>query len=74
MIGEPKFKQEDQVTFTITRDGTPTKYDGVIYIVDAYGTFGQTEEPSYDIEALKDGEITLFKHIRESLVTERISN
>ncbi len=31
--------------------------DGVIYVVDANGTFEQNEEPSYDIEALYEGEV-----------------
>ena len=51
--------------------GEIQKIDGVIYIVDAYGTFEQNEEPSYDIEALYRGEVTLFKHVRESEVSER---
>ncbi len=72
MIGQPKFKQEHPVRFSIKdQDGTEKTYDGVIYIVDANGTFEQHEEPSYDIMALVDGEKTLFKHIRESQVTER---
>lgn len=45
--------------------------NGVVYIVDAYGIFEQDEEPSYDIEALYNGEVSLFKHIRESKVETR---
>lgn len=67
-----KFKREQQVRFTLHKQsGEAEQYDGVIYIVDENGTSEQQEEPSYDIMALVDGEKTLFKHIRESLVTER---
>ena len=41
---------------------------GKISVVDAFGTFEQHEEPSYDI--LVDGEPswTLYKHVRESWI------
>ncbi len=71
MIGNPKFQREDRVTFTINLRGEERTLDGVIYIVDAYGTFEQKEEVSYDIEALVDGSVVLFKHIRESAVSGR---
>ncbi len=71
MIGEPKFKYEDQVSFRITIGGEEQVLAGVIYVVDAYGTFEQREEPSYDIEALFNGRVVLFKHIPESFVFER---
>ncbi len=71
MLAKPKFKREDRVTFTFTINGEERTFDGVIYVVDANGTYEQTEEPSYDIEALLDGEVTLFKHVRESLVSAR---
>ena len=51
IIGNPKFKINDTVGFYIK----PYKKDyeifciGKIEIVDAYGTFEQNEEPSYDI-------------------------
>lgn len=71
MIGKPKFRQQDLVSFTFPINGIETKLDGAIYIVDAFGTFEQDEEPSYDIEALYNGEIALFKHVRESDVSTR---
>lgn len=71
MLGQPKFKVEDRVSFTFEIEGTSKKIDGVVYVVDAEGTAEQTEEPSYDIEAFYQGEVVLFKHVRESLVTER---
>ena len=63
MLGEPKYKYGDIVTFM---------YDGIekigyVYIVDRYGTFEQDEEPSYDIMVEKDN--CLYKHCRESLVS-----
>lgn len=41
----PKFKCNDMVVFKISDD----KKCGMIQIVDAYGTFEQEDEPSYDI-------------------------
>lgn len=70
-LGKPKYKWEEQVSFKCNYKGTDETIDGVIRIVDANGTFEQNEEPSYDIEAVYDGEIILFKHIRESLVSAR---
>ncbi len=71
MLGNPKFKQEDLVSFNFEIEGEIQKIDGVIYVVDADGTSEQHEEPSYDIEAFFRGEVMLFKHIRESEVTTR---
>ena len=39
--------------------------EGVIGIVDAYGTMEQNKEPSYDIE-VGGANFTLYKHIPES--------
>ncbi|MDO4647099.1 MAG: hypothetical protein Q4B26_00515 [Eubacteriales bacterium] len=73
MIGNPKFKQEQQVKFTFeSQEGVLKTYEGVVYVVDANGTSEQQEEPSYDIFALVEGEKILFKHIRESQVSERV--
>lgn len=71
MLGHPKFKQEDLVSFQFEIEGELQKIDGVIYVVDAEGTAEQNEEPSYDIEAFFRGEVLLFKHIRESEVSAR---
>ncbi len=71
MLGKPKFKREDLVSFFFDIEGEMQKINGVIYVVDAEGTAEQQEEPSYDIEAFFRGETLLFKHIRESLVTVR---
>ena len=66
MIGKPKYKRDDNVTFIFNG----TEKSGVIYIVDSYGTFGQSEEPSYDIYSPLEN--CLFKHIRESEVLGKI--
>ncbi len=71
MLGKSIFKQEDQVTFTAIIDGKEKRLDGVVYVVDIYGTDEQCEEPSYDIQALYEGDIVLFKHIPESRVAVR---
>lgn len=68
MIGHPKFTYDDIVDFKFN----DTIKTGKIEIVDAYGTFEQNAEPSYDI--LIEDENTLYKHIVESLVSKHISN
>lgn len=69
MIGKPKYKENDVVIFTI--DGEILT--GYVYIVDAYGTFEQNEEPSYDIMVEKPVHC-LYKHIRESRLIDGRSN
>ena len=66
MIGKPKYKREDNVTFIFNG----VEKSGVIYIVDSYGTFEQNEEPSYDIYSPLEN--CLFKHVRESEVLGEI--
>ena len=62
MLGNPKYKHGDIVMFNY--DGR--EKIGHIYIVDAYGTFEQDEEPSYDVMVEKEN--CLYKHCRESLI------
>lgn len=59
MIGYPKYKRGDIVSFII--DGR--KITGYIEIVDAFGTFGDSSDVSYDI--MVESENTLYKHIKE---------
>ena len=71
MIGKPKFKYGDIVLFKIKE----TIYEGEIWIVDAYGTFEDDSDVSYDIlvkDYYKDRENgdCLFKHINEKLIIE----
>lgn len=62
MLGQPKYNVNDRVSFVLDNE----TYEGSIYIVDAFGTFFQTEEPSYDIMTNYHGTNILVKHIRES--------
>lgn len=64
VLGKPKYHRDDMVYF---RWGTEEK-TGKIHIIDAYGTFEQSEEPSYDILA----EEGLYKHVRESEVLKKM--
>ncbi|SCY80273.1 hypothetical protein SAMN02910292_02978 [Lachnospiraceae bacterium XBB2008] len=63
-LGYPKYKLDDIVSFEC--DGKTLS--GKVAIVDAYGTFGQNEEPSYDIMVEEGQPWTLYKHIRESWI------
>lgn len=71
IIGKPIFKYEDQVGFYLKPYGEAEKkfFVGKVYIIDAYGTFEQNEEPSYDI-MVEDyngtGRPCLVKHVRQS--------
>lgn len=74
MLGHPKYNRDEKVKFKIIHENREYTLSGYIYIVDAYGTFEQNEEPSYDIMAHApfepfNGEEILFKHVREGSVT-----
>ena len=61
----PKFKRNDMVVFKIGDD----EKCGMIQIVDAYGTFEQDDEPSYDI--CVEEENCIYKHIRETAIIRK---
>lgn len=61
-----KYKKGDVVRFKFFEDKDPL--EGMIEIIDQYGTFDQSDEPSYDIYKFDNN--TLYKHVRQSLVTE----
>ena len=68
MKGKPKYNIGDKVQFTL-EEGT---FYGEVYIVDAYGTWDDPNDVSYDILVNNWGpkkEECLFKHITESLVS-----
>lgn len=77
-IGNPKYKKGDVVVFhaakVVNWNGEMVHeekdVEGVIEIVDAYGTFEQNEQPSYDIYVKEIN--TLYKHITEDAVKEKI--
>ena len=62
-LGKPKYRNGDHV-YIRNRNNVPT--EGIVEIVDAYGTFEQKDEPSYDVYI--EGENCLYKHIMESQV------
>ena len=58
---------------TIYKEGQIIKFkinniikEGIILIVDKYGTFEQNKEPSYDIMVTEEN--TLYKHIIQSMI------
>lgn len=61
----PKFKRNDMVVFKFRDD----EKCGMIQIVDAYGTFEQDDELSYDI--CVEEENCLYKHIRETDIVRK---
>lgn len=65
-VGRPKFKKGEFVSFDFDTGVEKIEKYGRIAIVDAYGTFFQQKEVSYDIV---DSEGILNKHIPESNVS-----
>ena len=68
MIGRPRYTYGDSVRFAIIVDGEKSVFEGTVEIVDAYGTFEQNEEPSYDIMVNAHDAPCFFKHVRESMI------
>lgn len=64
--GCPRYHCEDIVRIKWDE----TEKIGKVCIVDAFGTFGQSEEPSYDIFVEEDN--CLYKHICESDVLGKV--
>lgn len=64
MIGNPKFKKGQLVEFTVNGENIK----GIVFIVDAYGTFEQSDEVSYDVFVEEHN--NLYKHLRESILRE----
>ena len=65
MLGKPKYKRGDIVKFNL---GDEIK-EGVVAIVDKYGTFFDNSDVSYDILVQKEN--MLYKHFNESLIIEK---
>ena len=65
-IGHPMYRHGDIVTFMLWNGEVVT---GKIMVVDACGTFEQSEEPSYDIQS--EEKKCLYKHILESEIIRR---
>lgn len=64
--GRPKYMRGDIVRIK----WDDTEKVGKVYIVDAFGTFEQSEEPSYDVVVGEDN--CLYKHIAESEILGKI--
>ena len=62
VLGKPRYTYKDKVRFILAGE----EKLGVVRIVDAYGTYEQGEEPSYDIYVEEDK--CLYKHVCESEV------
>lgn len=65
-IKDPEYGLGDIITFKF--DGNSKT--GYVYVLDAYGTFEQDEEPSYDV--MVEEENCLYKHVRESLIIDGV--
>ena len=70
-IGKPTFKRGDIVGFYIKMHGEDKEIfcEGKICTVDAYGTFEQNKEPSYDVMVENfdnSGKSCMMKHVIES--------
>lgn len=68
-VGRPKYNPGEMVMWNIEEEGETYECYGRIRIVDAYGTFGQSREVSYDIEGpnyRNPDEKICYKHIVES--------
>ena len=71
MKGKPKYKIGDKVSFIFNDE----KLSGTVFIVDAYGTFEDPTDVSYDIMVDDDNidsayNKCLYKHINEKSVTQ----
>lgn len=64
MIGKPKYKIEEDVSFKLQNQIK----NGFIIVVDAYGVFEDNTEVHYDIMVPKENMI--YKHVRENLIIE----
>ena len=72
MLGKPKYKMGEKVEFDVW-DKHYQKHTlaGTVEIIDAWGTFEQNKDVSYDIMVQKshfNGGVCLYKHIVESEV------
>ena len=66
MLGKPKYKVGDIVKFEL---GKGVK-EGIVFVVDRYGTFEYTEDVSYDF--INKDENIVYKHFPEKYVIEKI--
>ena len=72
MLGKPKYVRGDIVQFQIIINKILTTKTGQVAIIDAYGTFFDTTDVSYDIYIPE--EQTLYKHISEGSINDKIGH
>ena len=77
MIGHPLYDYGDVVQFQVfTKDENDERKEyikeGVIIIIDKYGTFFDDSDVSYDI--LVESENMLYKHFTESSVIKKVGH
>lgn len=65
IMDKSSFKVGDEVVFTLNG----IRREGVVFIVDAYGTFERPRIPSYDI--LVESENMLYKHVAYDMVCKK---
>ena len=72
MIGRPKYKVGDKVVFRFPdfENNAIKDVEGIVAIVDSYGTFFDQSDVSYDILDKKQN--MLFKHVKEINVVKKI--
>lgn len=73
IAGKPQYNYGDRVRFKFNDD---VVFEGTIEIIDSFGCFEYyMQQPSYDVlgkDKDENGTLTLFKHIPESDIIERI--
>lgn len=66
ILGRPLYMRGETVRF-LWNDSE--EKHGTVEIVDSYGTFEQSEEPSYDVHVTdENGRTALYKHVRQSWI------
>ena len=68
MLGKPKYDYNDIITFKFDNKVK----EGIVAIIDAYGTFFDDSDVSYDIFVKEEN--ILYKHFREDYVIEKIGH
>lgn len=61
MKGHPKYQYGNLVKFELNGEIK----EGIVYIIDKYGTFEDDSDVSYDILVKNENEHCLYKHINE---------
>lgn len=71
MIGHPKFKEGDTVYFKLYGNEVQGVFEvqGVVEVVDAYGTLEDDTEVSYNVYVAETR--TLYKHLSERSVYQK---